>query len=118
MNNNLGSLIRSIRSANNLSQKDFAEKIDASQTAVSYWESGKRQPRVDQIEKIARIFGIELYALPMASQLEEDEQYMLVLFRQLNDSGRNKVQDYARILAQVPEFQNSLDDTNQPLDVK
>lgn len=102
--NNIGNLIRSIRIANGLSQQDFAKKIDASQTAVSYWENGSRQPRIDQLEKITRTFGVELYTLPLASELKEDEQYMLAIFRQLNDVGKDKVTDFARILAKVPEY--------------
>lgn len=54
---NLAEFVRSTRVEHGLSQKEFAEKIGASQTAVSYWESGKRQIGIDQIWKIAEAFN-------------------------------------------------------------
>lgn len=46
-----------------LSQKDFANKIGASQSAVNYWENNERQPRTEQSKKIAVAFNIPLYIL-------------------------------------------------------
>lgn len=52
-----------LRSDTGLSQKEFADKIGASQSAVNYWENGNRQPRITQIKKIAKVFDIALYVL-------------------------------------------------------
>lgn len=52
-----------LRNDNGLSQKEFADKIGASQSAVNYWENGNRQPRITQIKKIAKVFDIALYIL-------------------------------------------------------
>ena len=46
-----------------LSQKDFANLIGASQSAVNYWENNERQPRTEQSKKIATAFNIPLYML-------------------------------------------------------
>lgn len=46
-----------------LSQKEFAEKVGTSQSAINFWENGKRQPRMSQIKKIASAFKLPLYAL-------------------------------------------------------
>lgn len=52
-----------IRTDLGLSQKDFADKVGTSQSAINYWENGKRQPRMAQIKKIASAFKLPLYAL-------------------------------------------------------
>lgn len=52
-----------LRNDTGLSQKEFADKIGASQSAVNYWENGNRQPRITQIKKIAKAFDIALYIL-------------------------------------------------------
>ena len=46
-----------------LSQKEFAEKVGTSQSAINFWENGKRQPRMSQIKKIASALSLPLYAL-------------------------------------------------------
>ena len=46
-----------------LSQKEFAEKAGVSQSAINYWENGKRQPKTSQIKKIAKAFDVALYIL-------------------------------------------------------
>ena len=52
-----------LRNDTGLSQKEFADKIGASQSAVNYWENGNRQPRIAQIKKIAKAFDIALHIL-------------------------------------------------------
>lgn len=54
----IGEKIYLLRTKNSLTQKQFAQSIGASQSAVNYWENGKRLPRIDQIQKIADFFGI------------------------------------------------------------
>lgn len=39
--------IKKIRTDNNLTQEQFAEKLYVSRTAVSKWESGKGYPSID-----------------------------------------------------------------------
>ena len=54
----IGEKIYKIRTSNELSQKDFAKLINASQTSVNFWESGKRQPKIEQLKKISEVFSI------------------------------------------------------------
>jgi|GEM_PF-1227014 len=55
--------IYELRQQYNLSQKEFAEKIGASQASVNYWENGKRIPKFEQIQKIAKAFEISVSSL-------------------------------------------------------
>lgn len=55
--------IYALRIKRGLSQKEFAERVGASQSAVNYWENGKRIPKLIQLQKIASAFDITLDSL-------------------------------------------------------
>lgn len=101
---NLAEFVRSTRVEHGLSQKEFAEKIGASQTAVSYWESGKRQIGIDQIWKIAEAFNLNLRMLDLTAGLEEDEQHLLTIYNQLNEGGKAKAIDMLRALLYAQKY--------------
>jgi transcriptional regulator with XRE-family HTH domain len=50
--------IRDFRSAKNISAAEMGRKLGVSQSTVSDWETGKKMPRAEVIEKIADYFGI------------------------------------------------------------
>lgn len=52
-----------LRTGSGLSQKELADKSGVSQSAINYWENGKRQPRTSQLKKIAKVFDFPLYLL-------------------------------------------------------
>ena len=52
-----------------LSQTEVAKALGVNQASVSYWESGKTQPRSAQLPKIAKLYGVTVDELLM-----EDEQ--------------------------------------------
>lgn len=55
--------IYKLRNDFGLSQEAFANKVGTSQSAINYWENGKRQPKTAQLKKIANAFDIALYIL-------------------------------------------------------
>lgn len=57
-NIDLGSRIKSIRHNLCITQKQLAQDLNVSQTAIALWESGKREISIDMIEKIATVFHI------------------------------------------------------------
>lgn len=64
----IGEKIFTIMQENNLTQKQFAEKIGASQASVNYWVNGDREPKLAHLRKIADTFNInisELLGLPL-----------------------------------------------------
>ena len=56
----LGRRLRLLREKNDMSQKDLAEKLGISTMAVSNYELGKREPDIDTILRIARIFDVSV----------------------------------------------------------
>jgi transcriptional regulator with XRE-family HTH domain len=52
-------LIRELRRAKRLHQKDIAKSIGIATTTYSGWESGARKPDVDKIPMLCKVLGIE-----------------------------------------------------------
>lgn len=56
----IGNFIKEIRTKNNLTQKQFADKYNVTYQAVSKWENGKNMPDVALIKQISKDFNISL----------------------------------------------------------
>lgn len=54
----LGENFKSLRKINNISQKDFAAKMQTAQQRVSEWECNKVEPSLYNIIKILKIYNI------------------------------------------------------------
>lgn len=55
----VGRRIRELREARGWTQTELAALLDRTQTALSYWEAGKRAPGLDDILDLARVFDVE-----------------------------------------------------------
>lgn len=56
----IGSFIKSIRMDNNLTQKEFAERLNVTYQAVSKWENGKNIPDIGIIKQISEEFNVDI----------------------------------------------------------
>jgi putative transcriptional regulator len=98
----MGTHLRAAREAANVSQHKLARIIGVTPQAISGWESGRSNPHVDRIPKLARIFGCsvnklltgeddgappELLAAWDALATPEMRAYALVLLRGLVGKG-------------------------------
>lgn len=52
--------LKLLREGAGLHQQDLAEKLDTTQRKVSYWESGKVEPDLENLWRIAEFFGITI----------------------------------------------------------
>ncbi len=52
--------LKALREAQNLRQSDLAEKLNTTQRKISYWESGKFEPDLENLWKIADLFEISI----------------------------------------------------------
>lgn len=55
----MGEMIRGIRRKRGLSQEELAQAIGSTKSAISRYESGKRQPDYDQLQRIAVTLDVE-----------------------------------------------------------
>lgn len=56
----LAEKILALRTEQNLSQGDLAEKLDVSRQSVSKWETAQSVPELDKIVKLADLFGVSV----------------------------------------------------------
>ena len=52
--------LRELRKENKLTTKELGEKLSLSQSTISLYESGKRQPDLDTLKKIAQFFNVSV----------------------------------------------------------
>lgn len=53
-------ILREARKAKRMPRRVLAEKLDYTQQAIVYWETGKTMPPLDTIIKWGQIVGVEL----------------------------------------------------------
>ena len=89
---NIGDRIKEQRLLKGLTQKQLAEKLNVKQTAVSYWESGKREPDLDTIKKICAVLGIT---------------YMVIIGDALSNYAEEMSEDFKNEVATAGYYYNS-----------
>ena len=119
-----GELIRDARKKANLTQKELAQKMGVVQTVVSEYETGKRKPKFSTLHKIADALGCpELYLIgeddkndsylrglkqyydipdPTPEEIRQDK--LENAFYDLNETGQQKLVDYAEDLTEIPKY--------------
>lgn len=58
--NGFGARLKKLRTDRKLSQRELAEKFNISQSAIAYYESGKKEPNHEMLQKLADFFGVSL----------------------------------------------------------
>lgn len=59
----IGNFIKDLRKSNNLTQKQFADKLGVTYQAVSKWETGKSIPDIMLLKEISKIFTVDINEL-------------------------------------------------------
>ena len=95
MHRNIGRIIAQKRVRKGLSQKELASRLEimgvnVSNQAVSKWENGMTQPNASQFLALCRALDVN----DVMAEFTDNETYLSCL----NDEGRRKVFEFARIL--------------------
>lgn len=102
--------IKEIRERKGIGQKELAEKINTSQQAISLYETGKREPKLETWKKLANFFGV---SVPYIQGIEPDFNKVTVktkdfIILELDKSyfGDNKVGKYRNSRIQLKQAVN------------
>jgi transcriptional regulator with XRE-family HTH domain len=68
----LAAFLKGKRAENGWSQRELAQRINATQNAVYLWETQKATPDTANLDKIAALFGLKTWEL--LQSLEENRQ--------------------------------------------
>lgn len=63
LSDGIGDRIKTVREANNVTQKDFASLMGTNQRTVSHWENGRNDPNIENIASIILHFAVDPYWL-------------------------------------------------------
>ena len=121
--------LKLLREENGISQKELAKMAGVSQAAIHYWEKGTRTPKMGQLRYIAVALNVPIAKLldqntlniaddvisilddgppkylGTASVRTTQENYLLISFRNLNQSGQVKAMEQIELLSKIPEYQ-------------
>jgi|GEM_PF-3911834 len=56
----IGSIIRQLRVENHMTQEQLAKALGVRKSAISMYESGRRQPTLERLEKLTDIFNVDV----------------------------------------------------------
>lgn len=92
----------------NLNQNEFAKKIKVSSPTVSLWVQGKRSIKLDNLQKIVKVFNLpkDYFDGPVSDdkfviKVTEEEYILIETIRRLNKNGLNKVKDYLNDISKI-----------------
>ncbi len=97
--------IKELRKKHGLSQQELADALHVHQTAVSQWENGKTAPDLDNLQQMAKLFGVSTdYILGQskptpsipAPQLSDIDFALSGEIRELTDDEKQDLLDYVR----------------------
>ena len=60
MNNTIAFKLKTLRKAKGLTQEQLAEAIGTTRATIAGYETGRRNPRLPDLQKIAEFFGVGL----------------------------------------------------------
>ena len=67
-----GDKLKKLRTDNNLTQDELAEKIMVTRTAISKWETNRGYPSIDSLKELSKLFDISI------DELIQDERLWVV----------------------------------------
>lgn len=125
----IGEKILNLRTEKKLTQKKLADMCGFSQSALNFWENGKRQPKIEQLQKIAsalkvdwKIFIDENYIKKREKEIDTlsnqseafkmvgeafDDPYaenMLIAYSLLNKKGKSEAFNRVSELTEIPRY--------------
>jgi transcriptional regulator with XRE-family HTH domain len=99
----IGERIKYIRKLHKLNQINFSESIGISQGNLSEIESGKILPSLETVIKLGQQYNLDLNWLinntskNVYTQLHEDEDKLIYLYRQLQTTAKEEVIDFLEL---------------------
>lgn len=91
-----GNKLRELRTINKISQGQLAYKLDVTPGTVAHWETGRRRPNFEMVNKLSEIFGVTVDYLIGKTTVPDGEVITNL------QSMKKSITVYGRIPAGVP----------------
>ena len=98
--------LRNIRKENGMTMKDLADQIGVSESAISQYENGKRQPGFETLKELSGIFNVSVdYLLDIDRDNEftisKQERELLEIYKKAKQSDKAHVNALAKAIEQI-----------------
>ena len=119
----LGENLKKFAAASGKKRKDIAAALVVTPATLSYWMSGKKYPRIDKIEELARYFHIEKSALiedqarvkDVNPQTTEARMISVGVDKMTPENRKKALELMTMMFAEfAPYFNDGSDDDNEP----
>lgn len=136
----IGKQIRYVRKHLGLTQKELGRLSGTSETTIKQYEAEKRQPRIEQLQKIAYALGgsvsdiflldneelneedfLKAYATSLqqfhgkiVEKAQEEENELLYNYRQLNTDGRTEARKRVSELTEIKRYTEKEEAPEEP----
>ena len=111
-------MLRTARKATGLTMKELGEKVGVSESAISQYETGKREADFETLLKIGEVLDCSIDYLLRGEQekkttpvtedgLDDMERELIRLFRELNREGREQLVDTADTMVSSGKYKKS-----------
>lgn len=104
----VGDHIKNARKSAGMTQKELAEKCGAAEITIRQYESNKREPRNEQLMKIARILNVELYDLLGYTAPEQKEHVQKARSQVLQDRMAEQEKKIVSLETQITRSQETV----------
>ena len=125
---NIGQKIRQLRLDKGLTQKQLGDMCGIADSNIRKYETGRQNPKIDTLEKIAKALDIEItelilddvLTLNLYKQLRCANNYKISItpsntpleqitaaFTKLNEKGQEKAASYVEDLTKIPEYKKT-----------
>ncbi len=111
---NVGARIRAERKARNLSQADLERRTGFPRCRISYLENERAVPTIETLEKLSDALEIPLYQL-LYDGSQPMQSFGAPKADALNGNGRHTLNGMARVLRELRQHLNKMDEEDQRL---
>lgn len=108
---NTGQIIKSKRQAAQLTQEQLAQRSGVATVTIRQYETGKRQPRLEQLQSIANALEVPIGELLGMSDVDafisefDPQQQAGLIMDNLNEKGTEVALNVLKGLTYIPEYQ-------------
>ena len=108
---NIGEKIEKIRKEKNLSQKELAKIVNASQKTISNIENGTNEPKIGVIIEMCNKLNISADWLLLGKEntkISKEEENLLNIYRKMNNNNKGRLVGRAEAILEEQEENDNI----------
>ena len=88
MNDTIGERIKSARRNSGLTQKGLAAQVGVPYQTIQYWENGRRNPKIDNLQKVADALDVDVNWLLRGSVEQQQADFARHILRKKSGAAK------------------------------